>query len=114
MKTLTRLLLVTSAIVVLANAVFATPRQIIGTWMVFNNGRANPMMKLVFSPNGTFKFAGTNYASAGYYVVTGNHIKLSWYSIDGQRVRVGTIKRVLELSPEGTFAIDQYTYAKYR
>jgi hypothetical protein len=85
-----------------------------GTWMVHKNGKPNTMMKLIFDSKGKFKFAGSGYSSAGNYTVSGNTIKLAWTHVDGQKVKLGQMKKTLVVDEDNTFTIDNYTYAKYR
>ena len=100
------------ALSILSVAAMATTRAVSGTWLVVSNGKANPNMKLVFTPKGAFKFVGSNYSSSGTYKVDGDTIKLNWTKVDGQPVKSGTMKRTLTLTPENTFTIDRYTYAR--
>jgi hypothetical protein len=69
-------------------------------------------MKLIFTPQGTFKFAGSNYSSSGTYKVDGESIYLTWTKVDGEAVKPGGMKRTLSLSADDKLAIDQYTYAR--
>ena len=107
MKTLTILILSILSVVAMA-----ATRNVSGTWMVTSNGKANPGMKLVLSPQGGFKFIGSNYSSSGKYKVQGDKIELVWTKVDGQSVKPGSMKRALVLAPDNTFKIDQYTYAR--
>jgi hypothetical protein len=79
--------------------------------MVTSNGKANPNMKLIFTPSGGFKFVGANYSSSGTYKVDGDSIKLVWTKVDGQAVKPGTMKRTINFNPDDTFTIDRFTYA---
>ena len=85
-----------------------------GTWVVYQNGKANPNMKLVFTPRGEFKFVGANYSSSGNYVVNGNTVRLLWTKVDNQKVKAGSMKKDLSITPDQTFTIDQYTYGRAR
>jgi hypothetical protein len=93
---------------------FAKGLNMAGTWVVYKNGKANPNMKLVFTPKGEFKFVGANYSSSGNYSVTGNGVRLLWTKVDNQKVKLGSMKKELTVSPEQTFTIDQYTYGRAR
>jgi hypothetical protein len=97
---------------ILSVASFAAARNVSGTWMVTSNGKANPNMKLIFTPKGAFKFVGSNYSSSGTYKVNGDTIELNWSKVDGQAVKPGTMHRTLNLTPENTFIIDRFTYTR--
>src|ERR1041385_3820818 len=98
-----------SLISVLSVASFAAAaRNISGTWRVTNN----PSMKLVFTPQGAFKFVGANYSSSGTYKLDGDTIKLSWTKVDGQAVKPGSMHRNVTMNADNTFNIDRYTYAR--
>jgi hypothetical protein len=101
-------------IATLASISLAASPKVAGTWMVTKDGKPNPNMKLILSPKGTFKFAGMNYSSGGNYTVSDGTIQLIWTTVDGQKVKPGTMKKRLTISPENTFTIDQYTYARYK
>ena len=107
MKTLSIL-----SIALLSTVSFAASKSVSGTWCVTSNGKANPNMKLVFTPSGGFKFVGSNYSSSGTYKVQGDRILLNWTKVDGQAVKPGTMHRTLNLAADNTFKIDQYTYAR--
>lgn len=89
-----------------------TIKSVSGTWMVTNNGKLNPNMKLILSPKGTFKFVGSNYSSSGNFKVNGDAIRLDWTKVDGEAVKPGQMKKVLTLAADGTFVIDRYTYSR--
>ena len=107
MRTLTIL-----SLAILSAVSLAANKSVSGTWCVTSNGKANPNMKLVFTPKGAFKFVGSNYSSSGTYKVEGDRIKLNWTKVDGQAVKPGTMHRTLDLASNNTFKIDQYTYAR--
>jgi hypothetical protein len=90
----------------------ASPKSVSGTWQVVANGKSNPNMKLVLTSKGGFKFIGSNYSSSGTYKVEGDAIQLNWTLVDGQPVKPGTMKKTLVLTPENTFTIDRFTYAR--
>src|SRR2546423_1131070 len=98
MKTFTTLCLC-----ILSALSLAATKNVSGTWRVTNNHS----MRLIFSPKGTFKFAGSNYSSSGTYRVDGESIYLTWTKVDGEAVKPGNMKRTLSLTPNNTFTIDQ-------
>ncbi|HVL38462.1 MAG TPA: hypothetical protein VM328_03630 [Fimbriimonadaceae bacterium] len=108
------LLTLLSLAVVSSAAVAPLQSKVAGTWMVANDGKPNPNMKLILDKNGNFKFAGSNYSSAGKYRHVGNKIDLNWTMVDGQKVKPGQMKKTLELNPDNTFKIDRFTYKKFK
>jgi len=106
-------LLAILSISALSIASFAATKNVSGTWMVMSNGKLNSAMKLVFTPQGSFRFVGSNYSSSGTYKVQGNAIVLNWTKVDGEAVKPGVMHRTLNLSPDNTFTIDQYTYSRH-
>ncbi len=101
------------ALSILSVLSLAATKNVSGTWMVTSHGKANPGMKLILSPQGGFKFVGSNYSSSGIYKLQGDTIELIWTKVDGQSVKKGSMKRALALTPDNTFNIDQYTYARH-
>ena len=97
---------------ILSIAAFATTQGIAGTWQAAVNGKADPKIKLIFTPQGEFKFGGSGYSSCGTYKLEGDTIQLNWTKVDGQPIKPGATKRTLVLSPENTFTIDRFTYAR--
>jgi hypothetical protein len=93
---------------------FAAARSVSGTWQVTADGKSDPNMKLVFTPQGAFRFVGSNYSSSGTYKVDGDTIRLNWTKVDGQAVKSGSMKKTLTVAPDNTFKIDRYTYALRR
>ena len=104
----------TLSFVIVSVAALAATKNVAGTWQVTANGKSNPNMKLILTPKGAFKFVGSNYSSSGTYKVQGDTIQLRWTKVDGQPVKPGTMTRTLNLAPDNTFKIDQYTYALRR
>jgi hypothetical protein len=92
----------------------AAQKSVAGTWMALAGDKPNPNMKLIFSPKGEFKFVGPNYSSSGTYTLSDNTIKLVWTKVDGQKVKPGTMKKTLSISPSNTLQIDRFTYAKVK
>ena len=92
----------------------AAKKSVSGTWMATVNNKPNPNMKLIFTPEGQFKFAGANYSSSGTYKFVDNKIKLVWTKVDGQKVKPGAMKRTLSLTPSDTLQIDRFTYKQVK
>ena len=97
---------------VLSALSLAATKNVSGTWQASVNGKLNPSMKLIFTPQGTFRFVGSNYSSSGTYKTEGDTIQLKWTKVDGEAVKPGTVKRTLNVAPDNTFKIDQYTYSR--
>ena len=97
---------------ILSIAAFATTKDISGTWQASVDGKLNASMKLIFTPQGAFKFVGSGYSSCGTYKLEGDTIQLNWTSVDGQSITPGTMKRTVTLAPDNTFSIDRFAYSR--
>lgn len=93
-------------------AAFASTESVSGTWQVIVNGKASAGTKLIFTPQGAFKFVGSGYTSCGTYKVEGDAIQLNWSTVDGQPVTPGSMKKTLQLAPDKTFTIGRFVYSR--
>jgi len=68
--------------------------------------------KFEFTEDGQFRFHATGAHSAGKFTCDGVALKLMWTSVDDEDVEVDTVKKTVQLDPDGTFWIDNYHYTK--
>jgi hypothetical protein len=88
-------------------------RHMLGTWVVLADGKENAAMRVVFREDGSFSFAGSNFASTGNFRLEEGTLRLVWASVDGTRVTPGTMKAAYALSEgKDSFVVDRYTYVK--
>lgn len=86
-----------------------------GRWDVCGkNGSHNKTIWYSFSKNGTWKFHGPGYSSAGTYHVTDNGIELIYLFIDGEAVEKGSHmhKTLPVLDSNQAFQVDTYRYER--
>ena len=96
---------------ILSIAAYAA-QNVAGTWQATVNGKSDPKIRIAFTPKGEFKFVGSGYSSCGTYKLDGDSILLTWTKVDGEAVKPGSMTRTLTLTPDNTFAIDRFTYAR--
>jgi len=89
------------------------PLEVTGTWLVTRNGQFDKTIKFTFRPDGTWRFAGMGFSSAGQYTLKDGSIELVWTEVDGEAVEPGAMRKRLPMTPDGhTFHVDTYTYQR--
>jgi hypothetical protein len=85
----------------------------VGTWTLRQGDKERLDTKIVFRPNGTFLFTGSNFRSEGTYEFIEHAVTLKWTSVDGEPVAKDAMRKTLPLAEgEASFNINQFTYGK--
>jgi len=87
----------------------APPGKFAGTWLLNGTDRST---RFVFSPNGTFAYAGWGASSRGTWKFNGDKVHLVWTEIDKQKVAPGKVKKSYSVTPAGELVIDKYKYRR--
>lgn len=119
---------VASLVAIFASAALAEPPQrpkpqvralstadqaMVGTWTMRDGGKALTYIRMVFRPNGDFRFVGPNWSSSGKFRVTDHTLSLEWTMVDGSKVKPGQMKKDFAMGEgNASFTIDRYTYFK--
>ena len=86
----------------------------IGTWTLRNGDKPRTDIKMIFRPDGTFAFVGSNWQSKGHFKLGEHKLCLEWSSVDGSAVAPGSMKKDFPMADDNSsFTIDQYTYFKF-
>jgi hypothetical protein len=84
-----------------------------GTWILRTaSGSEDRSTKLVFKPDGTFSFTAPAATSKGKYTVADGKVTLQWTEVDGAKVELGSMHKVLPLGEDGSLMVDTFRYCK--
>lgn len=87
--------------------------SVAGSWTVWRNGQEDRSIKLSFGKDGSFIFNCPGARSSGKYVLDGNHLSLLYTKVDDEDVPLGTMKKEIVLSDDGSsYDIDVYHYSR--
>jgi len=82
-----------------------------GSWTLQRGDSEEKSIRFEFRKNGTFVFSGPGYGSAGKYTCDGGSFTLIWTEVDGEKVEEGSMRKTIQLGPDG-FQVDTYRYAR--